>query len=384
MIAPEPFTLILRPEEGGGKEEEEEATKSKPSLYDSYTTQASAPQTTTLIPVVNALRKKHPHHALGVTFLWQCNIHAYARAGHAELRKVDDESTGLVLLSYVPPSRRLDGEKGVMDEEVVFGQWELRWKEKEVTVYIVECFRQGRYPVETRVFFLHKLETEKGGVKRDEEEKVVEGLITEVSAWMLELHGEVWLFDQLNWKKDRALWESVQEARWEDVILDEEMKRNIRGDIEGFFDEREEYEKFAIPWKVCVFFSLLSFFVTADLPLKRGIILYGPPGNGKTITIKALMKTLINRSHSPPVATLYVKSFSQYQFEHGIRRVFAKARETAPCLLIFEDVDSLVTPQSRSYFLNEVDGLEKNDGVLMLGSTNHRKLDPFVRVRRLP
>lgn len=95
--------------------------------------------------------------------------------------------------------------------------------------------------------------------------------------------------------------------------------------------------------------------LTYSLLLQRGIIFHGPPGNGKTISIRAIMKTLANRP-SHPVACLYVKSFTTFDPEYGIRRVFQKARETAPCLLIFEDVDSLVTPTTRSYFLNEVDG----------------------------
>jgi len=54
----------------------------------------------------------------------------------------------------------------------------------------------------------------------------------------------------------------------------------------------------------------------------------------------------------------------------------------APCLLIFEDLDSLVTATTRSYFLNEVDGLESNDGILMIGSTNHlEQLDPAITKR---
>lgn len=52
------------------------------------------------------------------------------------------------------------------------------------------------------------------------------------------------------------------------------------------------------------------------------------------------------------------------------------------CLLIFEDLDILVTDLTRSYFLNKVDGLESNDGVLMIGSTNHLDaLDPAVSKR---
>jgi len=54
----------------------------------------------------------------------------------------------------------------------------------------------------------------------------------------------------------------------------------------------------------------------------------------------------------------------------------------APCLLIFEDLDSLVEKKTRSYFLNEVDGLESNDGILMIGSTNHLdQLDPAISKR---
>lgn len=50
----------------------------------------------------------------------------------------------------------------------------------------------------------------------------------------------------------------------------------------------------------------------------------------------------------------------------GIRWIFTKARQESPCLLIFEDLDSLITDMNRSFFLNEVDGLEDNDGLLMV------------------
>lgn len=83
------------------------------------------------------------------------------------------------------------------------------------------------------------------------------------------------------------------------------------------------------------------------------------------------MKTLMARAD--PIPTLYVKTLSQRGFppEMSVRQIFTKARQTAPCLLLFEDVDSLVTDEVRSYFLNEVDGLENNDGILMIASTNN-------------
>ncbi len=90
--------------------------------------------------------------------------------------------------------------------------------------------------------------------------------------------------------------------------------------------------------------------------------------------MKALMKVLMARAD--PIPTLYVKTLAQrgYGEQMSIRQIFTKARQTAPCLLLFEDVDSLVTDKVRSYFLNEVDGLEDNDGILMIGSTNNCRL----------
>lgn len=100
----------------------------------------------------------------------------------------------------------------------------------------------------------------------------------------------------------------------------------------------------------------------------------------------ALMRTLYHRDS--PVVTLYVKSAPQ---SYHIRAIFQMARAMTPCLLVLEDIDTIVTPVTRSYFFNEVDGLENNDGkftfltstlviahsdeqllgILMIATTNH-------------
>jgi len=68
--------------------------------------------------------------------------------------------------------------------------------------------------------------------------------------------------------------------------------------------------------------------------------------------------------------------------EYSLGQIFGKAREEAPCYLVFEDLDSIVSDNVRSYFLNEVDGLKNNDGILMVGSTNHLdRLDPGISKR---
>jgi SpoVK/Ycf46/Vps4 family AAA+-type ATPase len=68
----------------------------------------------------------------------------------------------------------------------------------------------------------------------------------------------------------------------------------------------------------------------------------------------------------------------------GIKQVFERARREAPCLVVFEDIDSLITDNNRSFFLNEVDGLEDNDGLLMVcvaGYTNPTNADDLVAVQ---
>jgi hypothetical protein len=83
------------------------------------------------------------------------------------------------------------------------------------------------------------------------------------------------------------------------------------------------------------------------------------------------------------VPTLYVRTLASFGGpEYALSQIFSKARQEAPCYLVFEDLDSIVSDDVRSYFLNEVDGLKSNDGILMVGSTNHLdRLDPGIAKR---
>ena len=93
------------------------------------------------------------------------------------------------------------------------------------------------------------------------------------------------------------------------------------------------------------------------------------------------MHSLYDRAD--PIPTLYVRTLtSAYGPEYAIGEIFSKARQQMPCFLVFEDLDSIVSDKVRSYFLNEVDGLLNNDGILMVGSTNHlERLDPGISKR---
>src|SRR5205085_9034892 len=176
-----------------------------------------------------------------------------------------------------------------------------------------------------------------------------------VCNWNMEVRGEVLVFDQGCWYKDEKLFQAIKDATFDNLILRGSLKQDIRGDLEQFFASRATYESYGVPWK-------------------RGILFVGTPGNGKTHAVKAL----INAMGQP---CLYVKSF-KYEYstdEENISKVFEQARKSAPCILVLEDLDSLVTPRNRSFFLNELDGFAANIGIVTLATTNHpERLDPSI------
>ena len=75
-------------------------------------------------------------------------------------------------------------------------------------------------------------------------------LLIAAEGWAQALHDEVWVFNQGFWDKDRGMWEGVQNANWDDIILDEDFKVTLQKDVFGFFSSERVYLELQIPWKV--------------------------------------------------------------------------------------------------------------------------------------
>ena len=120
----------------------------------------------------------------------------------------------------------------------------------------------------------------------------------------------------------------------------------------------------------------------------KGILLSGRPGTGKTLLAKAL-------AHESEVNFISVRGpelISKWvgASEKGVREVFKKARQAAPCIVFFDEIDSLapvrggggdsgVTQRVVSQFLTELDGIEELKGVLVLAATNREDMvDPAL------
>ena len=120
----------------------------------------------------------------------------------------------------------------------------------------------------------------------------------------------------------------------------------------------------------------------------KGILLHGTPGTGKTLLAKALAKeSEVNfiAVKGPQLLSMYVG-----ESERGVREVFRKARQAAPCIVFFDEIDAIaprrggagdsqVTERVVSQLLTELDGIEDLKGVVVLAATNRLdRLDPAV------
>ncbi|MBI3298287.1 MAG: ATP-binding protein [Elusimicrobia bacterium] len=162
----------------------------------------------------------------------------------------------------------------------------------------------------------------------------------------------------------------VPNVSWEDVILPDRLASEIRSNVEAFFDAktRERY-------------------IELGLSYRRGFIFTGPPGCGKTQTLRAL-------ANSAKVSLVALHATAGLGDE-DLSAAFEQARRIAPAILMIEDLDRVVHSRNvgMSYFLNMLDGLKASEGVLVIATSNHpEKIDPalvhrpsrFDRIWRFP
>jgi len=128
---------------------------------------------------------------------------------------------------------------------------------------------------------------------------------------------------------------------WEDLFLPDNIKTEIKSIVENFLNSKDFYEKNKIPWK-------------------RGLLLYGKPGNGKT----SLIRTIISKYNFKPV------TISSNANDDTVREAFSYAEEQSPALLYFEDLDSLFDKVDVSSFLNLMDGIAAKNGLFVIATAN--------------
>jgi hypothetical protein len=141
---------------------------------------------------------------------------------------------------------------------------------------------------------------------------------------------------------------------WDDVVLPSDLAEDIKNNVSGFFQSSERYRELGISYR-------------------RGFLFTGPPGCGKTLTLKALANT---------IDATFVTVLTRAEVDEGdIHHAFYLAAKHSPAVVFFEDLDRLVNSRrlSLSYFLNLLDGFKVLDGVLVIATCNDpAKLDPAL------
>ena len=171
---------------------------------------------------------------------------------------------------------------------------------------------------------------------------------------------------------DEAL-KDVQPSAMREVLV---QRPNVQWeDIGGLQGIKEELAE-AIEWPL----KHADLFTEADVKPPKGILLYGPPGTGKTLIAKAVATT----SEANFISIKGPELLSKWvgESEKGVREVFRKARQAAPCIVFFDEIDAVapkrggssgdshVTERVISQMLTELDGLEDLKGVVVIAATN--------------
>ncbi|MHA1654722.1 MAG: CDC48 family AAA ATPase [Candidatus Thorarchaeota archaeon] len=158
-------------------------------------------------------------------------------------------------------------------------------------------------------------------------------------------------------------------VHWEDVGGLEKVKAQLREAVEAPLKHPEVFEEMGIR-------------------APKGVLLFGPPGTGKTL----LAKAVATESEANFISIRGPEIFNKYvgESEKAIREIFKKARQTAPCVLFFDEIDAImsarglrddtgVTQRIVNQFLAELDGMQSLQNVLVIGATNRADiLDPAV------
>jgi transitional endoplasmic reticulum ATPase len=161
----------------------------------------------------------------------------------------------------------------------------------------------------------------------------------------------------------------VSHVKWENVGGLEDAKIEVREAVEYPLTHRQKFEDLGI-----------------EPP--RGVLLYGPPGTGKTLIAKAVASE--SGANFIPVRGPQLLSKWVGESERAVREVFKKARQVAPSIIFFDEIDALAPSRGTSsdshvidnvlnQILTEMDGLEELKDVVVMGATNRPDIvDPAL------
>ncbi|GKV01264.1 hypothetical protein SLEP1_g13829 [Rubroshorea leprosula] len=163
----------------------------------------------------------------------------------------------------------------------------------------------------------------------------------------------------------------VPNVSWDDIGGLENVKRELQETVQYPVEHPEKFEKFG-------------------MSPSKGVLFYGPPGCGKTLLAKAIANECQANFISVKGPELLTMWFGES--EANVREIFDKARQSAPCVLFFDELDSIATQRGSSVgdaggaadrvlnqLLTEMDGMNAKKTVFIIGATNRPDIiDPAL------
>lgn len=158
------------------------------------------------------------------------------------------------------------------------------------------------------------------------------------------------------------------------------------GRIAGYDDVKKEIQLAILPYTDL---KAREQMKKAKLPLTKGILLYGPPGVGKTLFARVIAEE--TKMTFIPVAGSNFFSMWLGESERKLREIFEEAASKRPCIIFFDELESFLNPRDQakesyiqrvvSTFLAEMDGFNRLDDILVIGATNYPNLIDSAAIR---
>jgi len=247
----------------------------------------------------------------------------------------------------------LDVDYGVKEDSIREGMVLLEGPEKEGGINkLIVSFRYIDSIDE------ENLSTEAVLTAEKEQKPWLDGLAKRIKEWMEEnnyLRGK-------KIKPDATFLDTQRRYTWDDLVLPPHTKKDLQDTIRYYFELKERLR-------------------ANGLPLKRGIICHGQPGTGKTL-LGRVIASEVN-------ATFIWVTPADVRYPSHVREIFRMARELAPTILFFEDIDMYATHRLANItngvlgeFLAELDGFMENEDMLVIATTNDIKaVEPAIKDR---
>jgi hypothetical protein len=146
---------------------------------------------------------------------------------------------------------------------------------------------------------------------------------------------------------------------WDDLVLAPSLRLRIQTEVIDFFSD-----------------PAAALYRELNIPYRRGVLLHGPPGNGKTSIIRAL------GALQPNISAMLLRPGARFD-DNDFVELIRDWTKQAPAMLVIEDLDSILTKMKVSTLLNQIDGIDQpGGGLLLIATTNYPdELDPAINNR---